>query len=332
MAGAILLCALVVDAPAASSTSSRPLVVTGYIEDGSAPSAIDASATALSWVGVDGVTLNASGSGVSPVDGSMRALLRRAHRDGLRAQLLVSNYSNSIGDFSPHVAAAMLSSPRNCDAVASSLAAIVSTGGWDGLTVDLESLNQHDALALVYFLTSLRRDLAAPISLSVDVGAATSLSGYLATGFDLSAIGSIATRVVIMSYDQHGPWSNPGPIGALAWQRRVLSVAMTRVPARELDLGVAGYGYTWPAGSHRHDGTSVSDAGARRLVALAGAAAHFDPTVGEWTATLRSGTVLWWSDHRSFELRLALARNMGLGGVALWQLASSDPLVGASAT
>ena len=35
---------------------------------------------------------------------------------------------------------------------------------------------------------------------------------------------------------------------------------------------------------------------------------------------------MWWSDGRSYVLRLALATELGLHGVALWRLGSADPL------
>ena len=51
----------------------------------------------------------------------------------------------------------------------------------------------------------------------------------------------------------------------------------------------------------------------------------FDPA--EWSAHTAKGTV-WWSDHRSDNRRVALAEDLGLHGVAVWQLASADPLRG----
>ena len=47
---------------------------------------------------------------------------------------------------------------------------------------------------------------------------------------------------------------------------------------------------------------------------------------GEWTARLSDGTRMWWSDGRSYALRLEMATAAGLHGVALWRLGSADPL------
>ena len=57
----------------------------------------------------------------------------------------------------------------------------------------------------------------------------------------------------------------------------------------------------------------------------------WDGTQGEWTATLKNGTVLWWSDANSWPLRVSLAQQYGLHGMALWALDLSDPIPVASA-
>src|SRR4051794_15790526 len=112
-----------------------------------------------------------------------------------------------------------------------------------------------------------------------------------------------------MAYDQHGPGdSGPGPIGELSWQRTGLRLVLSQVPAGKVDLGVAGYGYSWsPTGAV----TQLSDQQARDQ---ASANARFDTAAGEWTATLPDGTVLWWSDARSFTQRMELAVSEGVHG------------------
>ena len=76
----------------------------------------------------------------------------------------------------------------------------------------------------------------------------------------------------------------------------------------------------WPSGR------TVTTKQARKLVARDGARAHWRKGPGEWTARLSDGTRMWWSDGRSYALRLAMATSAGLHGVALWRLGSADPL------
>ena len=57
-----------------------------------------------------------------------------------------------------------------------------------------------------------------------------------------------------------------------------------------------------------------------------GTTAHWRPGPGEWTACLSDGTRLWWSDGRSYRKRVALAREYGVRGLAVWRLGSADTL------
>lgn len=311
---------------ASVANGSDSLAITGYIEQGSSPGFINRSAQSLTTVGVDGINLTTIGDDVSTPDNSMLSLLARAHAENLRGELLIGNFDDAIGDFSPRIAADLLLNPSNIQRVALHLSSIVAAQGWDGVTVDLESLSSLDHTGLVNFVTELRHDLPTNCTLSIDVMASTSLSDYVAGGYDLAQLGQIVDRVVLMTYDQHGPWSQPGPIGALNWQTQALKVLLTQVSPAKVDLGVAGYGYTWPAGAAMHRGISLSDAQARSWARKNATNAIWNGASGEWTAKLRNGTVLWWSDARSYRLRLLLAQRYHLHGVALWQLATSDPL------
>lgn len=312
--------------PAAAPVAAR-LSVTGYASvTTTSTKTLNLQAPGISTVGLDGLDVTASGAAVSAPTASALALEAQAHRDRLRAELLVSNYDTAAGTFSPAIAAKLLGSSSNRSTVAAALARTIVSHGFDGITVDLESLSAADAGGLVSFLGALRHDLPAKKTVSVDVSAATTLSGYVSQGYDLKAIGAVVNDVVLMAYDEHGPWSTPGPIGGLPWQKESLAVLLTQVPADKVQLGVAGYGYTWPAGSAVHQGASVSDAQARKLVASSGATAQWSTTQGEWTATLPNGTVLWWSDVRSYLLRQSIARADHLAGLAIWQLSSIDQL------
>ena len=300
--------------------------MTGYVEASSPPSLVAHFASSLTCVGVDGVTLTRGGDQlVGASDPGLLALRRAAQSAHLCADVLVSNWDNSINDFSPAIASRLLGSPTNVARVAHALATLVTRGAWSGVTIDLESLSRADAGGLVALAHDLRVDTPANADLAIDVSATTSAAGYLAAGYDLGALSRDA-RIVLMAYDDHGPtWSGPGPIGPLAWQRASLAALLASVPASQVDLGVAGYGYTWPA-RHVHAGVTLSDAGARRLVFQSHATARFDATAGEWTARLASGTVVWWSDGRSYRLRVALARAFHLHGLAVWELSSIDSL------
>jgi spore germination protein YaaH len=300
------------------------LAVTGWALDSASPAVVARNADGMSTLSVAGVSIDARGADVSRPGASAVRLARTAHGHGLTAELLVGNYSSRLGDFDPGAAHRLLSSRDRIDAVASRLASYVAAGGWDGVNVDLERLRATDAAGLVTLVRALQDSMPADRTVTVDVSASTSLAGYRDRGYDLAGLAASADVVKLMTYDQHGPsWSGPGPVGGLPWQRRALATILRVVPAEQVDLGVAGYGYTWP---RRGAGRTVTVAQARRLVTRDHVRARWRPRVGEWTARLDDGTRLWWSDRRSYRQRVALAGARGLHGLAVWRLGSADTL------
>ncbi|MFJ4075517.1 glycosyl hydrolase family 18 (putative chitinase) [Curtobacterium sp. PhB137] len=297
--------------------------VTGFQPEGADPALIDANASAMDVVGVDGLLLSRTGTRVSTPSREARTQRNRAHASGLEAQLLVSNYAD--GDFSEPIARRMLRSPANRSHVVRALATDVRSGGWDSVMIDLEALTAADTAGLTAFARELRAAVGDDVRLDIALSASTTAAGYARMGYDVRALRAPLDHLTLMAYDQHGPWEPdaPGPVGSLPWASKSARALATLAPADQIVLGVAGYGYHWkgprPAGQ-------LSDDQARRRVRKAGITPTWNATAGEWTATLPSDEVLWWSDARSLRERVALAERLGLTGVAVWSLDLSDAL------
>lgn len=307
-------------ARAAATTSG--LAVLGFQSEDSPQGLIDRNVASLTAVGVDGVNLGAPGN-VSTPDQMALGQLARARTDGLPAVLLVGNWSQAVNDFSERRAHLTLRSPTAVASAASELSRDALSGGWNGVSVDLESLAPRDRDGLTQFVADLRADLPAADSLTVCVEAFTTQAQYRANGYDLPGLAASADQIVLMTYDDHGPWENtPGPIGPLRWQRAAVRALEQVVPPSRVYLGVADYGYAWRP--HSNDNLSVAQA--RALVARWHVRPRWVAAVGEWTAKLRDGSVLWWSDARSIARRIELARALSVHGIAVWSLGSGDPI------
>jgi len=313
---------VVTDRAGASTGPQGSLRVEGYVPGwGGGAQAYLSDRRTVDLAGVDGVELTRDADAITQVLHPAKQALRVVHRHHDRAELLLSNYSNAIDDFDAALAHRLLSSAVHRRHVVADLARVVRRQGCDGIQIDLESLHRNDGAGLVRFADELRTALPASAGLSMAVMAEGSHGAFVRHGYRLGRLDAI-DRFVLMAYDQHGPgWSGPGPVGALPWARRTAAPLVAAVGRGRVDLGIAGYGYLWRADG---SGRTVSDAKAR---ALAGQAATWRRSAAEWSAHTAEGT-LWWSDHRSYLRRVALAHDLGLHGVAVWQLASADPLRG----
>ncbi len=320
MVGSAIVVALALTGCAAESPAAPDsLAVEAYVEPGGgAAAAVTATDGRAATIGIDGVTLAADGAGLNALPGGVGSLASKASRAGASPELLVSNYSDAIGDFSPDVGTALLADPDHRSRVAVRLAALAAAHDMSGVQIDLESLRSRDRAGLVAFAAALgdavHERLGADAEVSMAVMASTDEDGYRDTGYDLGALEDHVDRFVLMTYDQHGPWSDPGPIGALPWTKRAVAAAeRSGVPADRIDLGIAGYGYVWGGSGD----AQLSPAAARTV---AGSAARWSARDAEWSAVLGDGRELHWSDARSYRARVALAADLGLHGVALWSL------------
>ena len=310
-------------APKPNSAPPSHPVVTAFEPSWDEGPVLKASRAAISMVAISGIDIASGGASVTPPTPAVLRQVKLAHQLGKKAEVLLLNYQAGVG-FSDEVAKSMLSTKANRDSAAASLAAVVSDSGLDGVMFDLEELSAGDADDLTAFAAALRADVGPGIHLDAALQATTKPSSYLGLGYDVAGLLKSLDTVTVMGYDQHGTFNptNPGPVGELTWQRKVLAALLVSAEPSQVDLGVAGYGYRWAAdGVH-----TVGDIRARRLVAAAHVTPTFDQGRGEWTATLPDGQVFWWADARSIALREQLAASLGLHGIAVWSMALSDPV------
>ena len=226
--------------PAVASGSLAAFPVTGYVLEGGARKVIRREASRVSDIGIDGALVSKDGANLK-IGSGLRRALKASHAQGKPGSLLVANYDNSIGDFSPAIASRLLRSPANRSKVVGTLADEVERFGWDGLTIDLEALNDGDREGLVTFLGELRDAVPDKTTLDIDIPASSSPGGYQWKPFDRRAIARIVDRVVLMSYDQHYQGGMPGPIAGIGWVRKTIGVATTKIPRGKPPLGIAGY-------------------------------------------------------------------------------------------
>ncbi|KQS14686.1 hypothetical protein ASG04_02260 [Curtobacterium sp. Leaf183] len=318
-AALVVLGALVAASLLTGCAGPAGLQVEAYVEPGGrAVHRVRDAVPLASTIGIDGMTVASDGATLETPPGGLDTLAATANGGGAAAELLVSNYAEELGDFSPRVGTALLSSATNRERVARQLATAAERSGMRGVQIDLESLRARDRAGLVSFAAAVRtavHDRIGPdATVSMAVMASTDGAGYRDTGYDLRALMEHVDRFVLMTYDQHGPWSSPGTVGSLPWTERVVRAAQRQgLTTDRIDLGIAGYGYVWGGGADR----LLSPAAAR---SAAGDAATWSRRDGEWSATLGDGRELHWSDARSYRVRTALATELGLHGVALWSL------------
>jgi spore germination protein YaaH len=271
--------------------------------------------------------LNADGQ----VTGTDRAdVSQLIHGAGAKNLPMIKNSSAEYNVFS-----AIINDDNKIASIVDSIDALVTTKGYDGITIDFEAINPSDKTRLTIFMSRVY-DRLHPKGKIVTVVVAPKTrdvtTGW-AAAYDYSALYKVVDYVMVMAYDY--AWSNgdPGPIAPMDKLRDTATYTLGKIPSRQVIWGVGVYGYDWRVGP---DGRSLGTADARTwteadLIAhLPGAQSGYDSNVqAPWARYTDNGQLreVWYENKQSFDAKLDLITGRQMAGFALWRLGQEDPQI-----
>jgi spore germination protein YaaH len=218
--------------------------------------------------------------------------------------------------------------------------------GYSGFQFDFENVlwTDRDALSSV---VSEAADALHKAGFQLSIATVPNAPGYPGQGrfarwiyanwrgaYDLASLAQKVDLICLMTYDEHTAYTPPGPVAGFGWVVQNLDYALQSVPKEKLSLGIPLYGYRWYAGAPGKDNESAETAasvGGKDVQTLLDT---YHPAV-QWDATDKSAwfyfyqdqTREWvfYTDARTFQARLELARTRGLQGFCSWVLGQEDP-------
>jgi chitinase len=309
-------------------------------------------------------TLDDTANGLTPANSA--DVIARAHAAGVKVLLCVGGSESETGFQGA-------ASPARLPAFINNLTNFVAARGYDGVDVDWEALPVPDAgeyTNLVIALRAALNALAPPRLLTAAVSAYPVYGDPPAAEYQMfAALQSCFDQVNIMTYDFSGPyqgwvtWFNspiydrgfrfpssgslvPSVDGSVS---NFLNYGMT--PSR-LGIGIAFYGYVWTGGSS----TSPDSLTQPRQAWTSAPVTTTCPYTTLMSQYYRSSGYHWdtnaqaaylsltnvpatkddfvsFDDSRTCQAKVSYARNHGLGGVMMWELAGDhtpnqpDPLL-----
>ncbi len=252
--------------------------------------------------------------------------------------------------------AAVLADPGTRAEHVATIRAFADDGGYDGIDLDYEQFafaDGRDTWATtrpnwVAFVEELAAALHADgRTLTVSIppvydAERTAASGYWV--YDYAAIAPHVDRIRIMAYDYSV--AEPGPIAPIEWVETAIQGTIEAAGSPDkLVLGLPAFGRNWPvltAGdcpeAEVQGRTSVSSRSVDELIERRGATPQRVDETGEWvfeydlevtdgsSACVQTRRVHY-VDGDGIRMRMDLAREYGLNGVALWALGFDDEAV-----
>jgi spore germination protein YaaH len=262
----------------------------------------------------------------------------RAH--GIEVYACVSNYNSDpdVDGFDAALAHAAIVTHRNT--VITHLVALAQTGGYDGVNVDFENLATSrdidtDRTAFTAFIRELAERLhAAGLKLAISVPGKTddSRDNDWAYPFDYGALGRDADLLQLMTYDEHGPWSDPGPVSGADWVEDCVAYAASLVDPAKLLIGLPAYGYNWDLTAfvpsrEEYSAEAFSWSDISELLTRPGAVEHWDAAAQSpyVTYTERGHRYeAWFENAESLRAKTALIAKYHLAGLSMWSLGQED--------
>lgn len=290
-----------------------------YPQDRLSYDSLNANATLIDAAAMFNYTFDENGY----LSGQLTNDTKYASQLGVTRLMLVHNYTGYING---KLAYNVLSSYKKRKNLEYSILYHVKKQGYQGVNIDIEGLPPAARGVYTAFLWELKQ-LFAPYGyiLTVSVPAKTYDDPYnsWSGAYDYREIGKAADWVCLMTYDEHWSGGHPGPIASLPWVQRVLDYAITAMPRQKILMGIPVYGYDWSAAGTK----TVRWRNAGALAARYGGG-YWDnyyccPYFIYYDKDGQRHEV-WYENKYSLKIKLDLAKNYGVAGIAFWRLGFED--------
>ena len=262
--------------------------------------------------------------------------IQTAHSLGLEVWATFNDFDGEAivgGPNSSEATLALLSNTNTRNHMVEQVMSEVIEHGIDGLNIDFEKVSEECDIHFEQFLRELSMQCRRNgIVLSVDNYVPTFTPQY-----NRREEGAVVDYLVIMGYDEHGPWSHEvGSVASLGYVRQgVEDTIEAGVPADKIVLGIPFYTRLWEETEQAGNSFSFtceikSMAEATQAVQAAGATIEWREEDGQNYATWlpensASAYRIWLEDAQSIDRKLALVDEYGLAGWSAWKLGYETP-------
>jgi chitinase len=304
-------------------------------------------------------TLNTTDNVLST--GNSSAIVSAAHAAGKKVLVCIGGGGTQAGFQAA-------TGPTNLTTFINNITNLMSGRGYDGVDIDWEPLDPGDANQFTNFVNSLRAKLDT-ISPRPMLTAAVAVPPTPASL--LASVQSQFDQFNLMTYDLSGPWDGwvtwfnsplydggyrfPSTGGLVpSCDGTVNAVTAAGIPLSKLGLGVAFYGYVWTGGAGTTNGGVAAPRQSWTTAPTTAQASYnslmstyFQPSRYHWDAAAQAAYLsidntgsstdrfISYDDVRTCQAKVSFARNRGLGGIMIWELAQDhiasqvDPLLAA---
>ncbi|WP_088829991.1 glycosyl hydrolase family 18 protein [Paenibacillus tyrfis] len=243
---------------------------------------------------------------------------------------LVSNYRDH--DWDSSIAHNVLTNPTAKSNLIKNMLNLVKKNKYKGINIDFEAVLPEDRAAMTKFVQEVAGKMKANgflTMVSVPAKSEDDPSDSWTGAFDFEELGKAADVIQVMTYDEHGVWSDPGSVASNPWIEATLHFAITYVPSEKVLMGLPAYGNDWNLSDPSNKSNRLIEwKDIPQLIASTKATPIRDAVTGSmvfnYTDTDGSKHVVWYEDEASIKQKTQYTKTYWLAGVSVYAMGMED--------
>jgi peptidoglycan-N-acetylglucosamine deacetylase len=303
--------------------SPPPISVGFYVNwDDSSYASLTKNINQLDWLIPEWLHLSAGADSLKYAIDDKVIKLAKSKNPKLKILPLINNFDQEKWD--SKALTDWIGSAQSRTLLVNKLTDFVQKNGFDGLTIDFESVPKTSQADLLAFMSELHKVFSAHnwrLLQSVPFGDSE---------WNLPRYAQVTDDLILMAYDQHYDSGKAGPIAAQEWFKTTLERQMSKLDPSHTIIAIGSYGYDWKTDKQGHtEGTDVTYQEAMLSARDSEASIHFDETMNPHFAYKEDDYIhsVWFLDAVTAYNQVQASKDYQPAGYALWRMGSEDPSI-----
>ena len=307
-----------------NTAAKRNIEINGYAYPNISPQTLSQTLSSLTYLAIFSYGVRTDATLVTIDD---NAPLDISQGSGVAPLMLITTIDDN-GKFSSQNASVILNDSSLWQTLCDNILNVLRQKGYYGVDIDFEYVPIQDKQKFIDFLSFMKDCLSQngyPLFVALAPKTSSEQKGLLYEAHDYGAIGQIADKVLIMTYEWGYTYGPPLAVAPINKVREVIDYALTEIESSKIMMGIPNYGYDWTLPYVK--GTAAQSITNNRAIELAfeyGAVINYDeisqsPYFNYFDSDANEH-IVWFEDARSINAKLDLIIEKNLAGSGIWNI------------
>ncbi|MCU5178950.1 MULTISPECIES: glycosyl hydrolase family 18 protein [Bacillus] len=310
-----------------SADSTEQPIVLGYTLYGTSTDSLKVTQPAMNQVSTDNFFFYADGTvqGEAP-----KEVLSYSQKNKIKIYAALSNFNNDINYFDENLAHNVLSNSGKRTKLINQIYNIVVKYKYDGVNIDLENIKPEDRDLLTTFVKETSKKFHGSghsVMVSVPAKNEDDSENTWTWPFDYAQLGENVDFLQVMTYDEHGTWSQPGSTISKPWLEENLNYTTRVVDNKKIIMGIPAYGNDWDL-SDKSNSKMLAWKDTNELIQKTNAKPRRDGASGSMVFTYTDKNnhkhEVWYEDETSIKQKTHYTITKNLAGVSVYAIGQEN--------